>query len=249
MLGVFMLGVIGVGVIAEAYKHGSYDNEKRSHSQSSGESYYIDYNGHTRRTDNNHKVLCNMHDWSNGDRVDIDMKTGEYLNRVADPKRIIKEEWLKECKEFNKRNKKKAIEDGKPYYYGTVQIDNVNKYSMRPGEEIFLRVSDDLPLEKKSPIQYIDYIDERTGVSLRKQGIVMRDFNLGLYVGTKKKYDEKDYQFIKKWKEYNWMVINEPLFTGKAKSNYIYNNGFFEQIEYNTAEKKEAYARKIGAFL
>ena len=249
MLGVFMLGVIGVGIIAEAYKQGTYDNEKRNYSQNLKESYYTDYNGNTRRTDNNHKVLCNMHDWNNGDRVDIDMKTGEYLNRVPNPERIRKEKWLKECKEFNVRNKKKAIENGKPYYYGTVQIDNVNKYNTCPGEEIFLRVSDDLPLEKKSPMQYIDYIDDRTGVSLRKQEIVMRDFNLGFYVGYKKNYDEKDYQFIKKWKEYNWTIINEPLFKGRAKTNYIYNNGFFEQMEYDTAEKKEAYARKIGAFL
>lgn len=249
MIGIVFILIALIGVFVESCKKDSYNAEKRNNAKLQGKPYYMDYNGNDRRVDNNHEVLRNMHDWSNGDRVDIDVKTGEYLNRVPNEKRVRRENWIKKCEEDAKRRKKEAIEKGQPFYYATVQIDDVSKYRSLPGSEIYLRVSDDLPLDKEYPIQKVSYKDETTGILSCKDAVVMRDYNLGFYVGTEKDYDEKDYEFIERWKEYNWGTINYHLLTGKASSGYIYNNGFFEKMDYDTPEKKEAYARKIGAFL
>ena len=191
MIGLLILIVVVVGIFVGTYKQESYNNEKRNTSQGQGEAYYTDYNGSTRRVDNNHKVLCNMHDSINGDRVDIDMKTGEYLNRVPDSDRVRKEKWIEQCKECDSRAKAKAIEEGIPFYRATVQVDDASKYNMFPGKEIYLRVSDDLPLDSKYPMQEVDYIDERTGIHLSKRILVMRDYNLNLYVP----FGEDDYSF------------------------------------------------------
>ena len=189
-----------------------------------------------------------MTDWSNGDRVDIDVKTGEYLNRVPNEDRVRKEKWLKECEEERIKNKNNAIVKGEPYYRATVQVDDGLDYVIQPGKRISLRTSDDLPLEK-SERERFSYKAGKLNVDLSKEVFVMRDYNLGLYVGTEKDYDEKDYEFIEDMKRSNWHTINEPFLTGKARFLYIYDNGFFEQMDYDTPEKKEAYARKIGAFL
>lgn len=250
MWGLVFLGVMGVGAFIESCRKDSYNAERRNNSRQHGNTYYMDYNGNTRRVDNNHEVLRNMTDWSNGDRVDIDVKTGEYINRVQNSDRARRENWIKKCEERNKINKKEAIEKGKSFYWATVQVDDAMKYSKHPGESVYHRVSDDLPL-MSFPIKDVYIKDKKTGIKIPKEMLVMTDYNLGLHVGKERNYDEKDYpiEIIEEWKRANWYIINEPLHRGRANFSYIYNNGFFEQMNYDTPEKKEAYARKIGAFL
>ena len=248
MWGLMFLGVMGAGAFVESCRKGSYNAERRNNSRNQGKQYYMDYNGNTRRVDNDHEVLQYMTDWSNGDRVDIDVKTGEYINRVPNSDRVRKENWIKECEEKAKKSKKEAIEKGETFYVSTVQVDDASKHSMYPGTSVYHRVSDDLPLED-FPIKDVNIKSKMTGLSIRKRMIVMKDYNLGFYVGTEKDYNKEDYPLIEEWKKLNWYIINEPLHRGKASFKYIYNNGFFEQMNYDTPEKKEAYARKIGAFL
>lgn len=248
MFGLVVVIVLLIGAYFESLKKDIYNGEKRKKARDENKPYYTDYNGNFRRVDNNHEVLLYMTDWSNGDRVDIDVKTGEYLNRVPNEDRVRKEKWLKECEEKRIKNKNEAIAKGEPYYKATVQVDNGRQYSLFPGESISHRTSDDLPLEK-SEREMFSYKAGKLNVSLHKDIFVMRDYNLGLYVGTEKDYDEKDYEFIEDMKRSNWRTINEPFLTGKARFLYIHDNGFFEKMAYDTPEKKEEYARKIGAFL
>ena len=248
MFGLVVIIVFIIGAYIESCKKDAYNGERRRNARQQGQQYYMDYNGNNRRVDNNHEVLLYMTDWSNGDRVDIDVKTGEYINRIPNEEKVRRENWIKKCKDNARKCKMEAIEKGQPFYSAIVQVDNARKYSTCPGEIVYLRVSDDLPLIEY-PIQDVSYKDKNTGISLRKKMLVMKDYNLGLYVGKEKDYDEKDYEFIEKWKRENWSVINYDFLTGRARIGYIYDNGFFEKMDYDTPEKKEAYARKIGAFL
>ena len=65
----------------------------------------------------------------------------------------------------------------------------------------------------------------------------------------KKRKEYEDYEFIEVMKRRNWYMINQTAITGYGFFVYIYDNGFFEKKELKTPEEKEAYARKIGAFL
>ena len=249
MLGLIFLGLVGVGYVVESCREISHDSKNQDKARKNGNEYYIDSHGCFRCTSNNHKVMTNVL-VDNGDRVDIDLKTGEHIRRIPDQNRVRRENWLKKCEEERRINKLEAIKKGEPFYLATVQVDDAYKYSMLPGHDIYLRVSDDLPLGKKYPTEYVKRIDPMTGICTGSDAVIaMRDYNLGLYVGKEKDYNESDYPLIDRWKKSNWYIINHPRLTGSARTGYIYDNGFFEQKNYETPEEKEEYARKIGAFL
>lgn len=221
MLGIFMLGVIGVGCLYQSCKNASEDGRNRQGAINRKDPYYIDWEGNCRRVDNGHKVCrytTSMN--ANWDTVDVDLKTGEILRNHSQERRNEIKVREERFKRENMERKNKAIEEGKLWYNSY----EANKEKMARGAYysysfVPRRVSDNLLL------------DER-----RTSNVQMNENKFGLLLWR----DENQYKkyptinSIEKDKEYNWRCINSK----------------YKQEDYNmTAKEIEEYARKVGAIL
>lgn len=220
MFGLFMLGVIGCGCFYNAMKNASWDGNHKQESIKNNESYYMDWQGSYRRVDNDHKVCLNMTDWSNGDIVDIDLKTNQMLNRRPSRERELIERTKSEYLIKNREAKEKAIKEGKMWYSSyEITEKGLQRNKIYPFDFVSRRVSDDLLLDQTRTSNNAMY-DEK--------------FSFVLWRSEKEYKKYPSYYSPEKDKEYNWRQI---------KSNYT-------QERYNMSEHElEKYARKIGAIL
>lgn len=114
MWGLLFLGIVGIGAIGGMMRNSIHDEENRNESIRSGDEVYIGSKGEWRRTDNGHQVLMGV--IRNGNRVNVDKKTGEILKNYSqiDRDRIEKEK--QEIKRKNKESKDEAKKKGRYFY-------------------------------------------------------------------------------------------------------------------------------------
>ena len=221
MFGAIMLGVITCGCVAQALKEASYDGNHRSKAGSNNQKYYMDFHGSDRRVDNNNKVMKYTIDFKTGDRVDLDLKTGEVLRNYSQEKRNKDKRKELEFNEKNKNEREKAIKEGK-YFYSSYEK---TEYRMMmtpntPYEYVKRRCIDNLLLHKDSDYRQV------------------RDAKYGFLL-----YRDP--------KEYNQTYRYDPLTVEKDKEwNLMHCRCKFIQEEHNmTYEELKAEAERLGAII
>ena len=149
MFGVLLLTTLVIGGTIHACKNSLYDEESRRQSINNDMYYYLDWQGHRRRVDNNHKVLIHVTDFKSGDKVDMDMKTGEILKNYSEIERRKHKEKESEITKENLKRKEIAKKEGKLWYSSYEKIKDPKVY-YSPWRYVKKRVSDDLLLSDKS---------------------------------------------------------------------------------------------------
>ncbi len=147
MIGILALGVMSGICIHGLFNQATWDGNNRQKSINSNEDYYLDYYGNTRRVDNNHKIAYAIKDSENEDLYDLDLKTGEILNRRPTIEKQQREYWTKKTIEMNEQEKIKAKKEDKYWYYSKEETERTKYWSSPdPKEFVVRRVSDDLLL-------------------------------------------------------------------------------------------------------
>lgn len=185
MFGIILLASLVIGGTVHVCKNSLYDDKSKQQSVKENRNYYLDWQGYRRRVDNNHKVLIHVTDFKTGDKVDMDMKTGEVLKNYSKALEIKEKEKENQIRSENIKRKQEAKNRGDLWYTSYEKI-NDTKVFYSPWAYVKKRVSDDLLLSNNSTgvILYDnrfelaldnELLDEETKLKLAKRNKVLFD--------------------------------------------------------------------------
>ncbi len=181
MFGIIMITALLIGGTIQACRNSISDDRSKQNAIDNNQYYYLDWQGHRRRVDNNHKVLIHVTDFNTGDKVDMDMKTGQILKNYSEIER--QKEKAKECEihKENSINREKAKKEGRLWYSSYEKVRDTRVY-YSPWCYVKKRVSDDLLLSDKSTNTILydrrfelaldnESLDEETKEKLRRRNV------------------------------------------------------------------------------
>lgn len=198
MFGMVSLSLLVVGGLYGAFQQAYRNGNSRNKAMYDNEKYYIDFHGACRRTDSNHKILTNITDFENNDIVDIDLKTGEKLNRRPTIEKERLQKYKQDAEIETKNNKTEALEKGKYWYFSYEYVKDGEKLYYNPYECFCRRVSDDLLL---------DFDRSRNTIKDAKTGLILL-------------ICENDFlreQKVEKAKQYNIDLCSSEYFQKKSE--------------------------------